>query len=89
MFVPQVLFFLWGVRGEGGALSLGIYVLGIVLINKQVYVLSIFYFTKNLRNAVVITRWFKYDRDDLCVNESQFVPVIFEPPCKYSERAVM
>ena len=28
------------------------------------------------------TRWFKYDRDDLCVNKSQFVPVIFEPPCK-------
>jgi hypothetical protein len=27
------------------------------------------------------TRWFKYDRDDLCVTKSQFVPVIFEPPC--------
>jgi hypothetical protein len=27
------------------------------------------------------TRWFKFDRDDLCVNKSQFVPVIFEPPC--------
>jgi hypothetical protein len=27
------------------------------------------------------TTWFKYDRDYLCVNESQFVPVIFEPPC--------
>jgi hypothetical protein len=27
------------------------------------------------------TRWFKYDRDDVCVNKSQFVPVIFEPPC--------
>jgi hypothetical protein len=26
------------------------------------------------------TRWFKYDRDDLCVNKSQFVPVISEPP---------
>jgi hypothetical protein len=26
-------------------------------------------------------RWFKYDRDHLCVNKSQFVPVIFEPPC--------
>jgi hypothetical protein len=24
--------------------------------------------------------WFKYDRDYLCVNKSQFVPVIFEPP---------
>jgi hypothetical protein len=29
----------------------------------------------------VFTRWFKYDREDLCVNKSQFVPVIFEPPC--------
>ena len=29
------------------------------------------------------TRWFKYDRDYLCVNKSQFVPVIFEPPCNY------
>jgi hypothetical protein len=29
----------------------------------------------------VYTRWFKYDRDYLCVNKSQFVPVIFEPPC--------
>jgi hypothetical protein len=27
------------------------------------------------------TRWFKYDRDYLCVNKPQFVPVIFEPPC--------
>jgi hypothetical protein len=27
------------------------------------------------------TRWFKCDRDYLCVNKSQFVPVIFEPPC--------
>jgi hypothetical protein len=27
------------------------------------------------------TRWFKYDRDDLCANKSPFVPVIFEPPC--------
>jgi hypothetical protein len=29
------------------------------------------------------TRWFKYDRDDLCVNKSQFVPVILEPPCTF------
>jgi hypothetical protein len=28
------------------------------------------------------TRCFKYDRDYLCVNKSQFVPVIFEPPCR-------
>jgi hypothetical protein len=31
--------------------------------------------------APYCTRWFKYDRDYLCVNKSQFVPVIFEPPC--------
>jgi hypothetical protein len=31
-------------------------------------------------------RWFKYDRDYLCVNKSQFVPVIFEPPCIYRAR---
>jgi hypothetical protein len=30
------------------------------------------------------TRWFKYDRDDLCVNKSQFVPVISELPCTCS-----
>jgi hypothetical protein len=30
------------------------------------------------------TRWFKYDWDYLWVNKSQFVPVIFEPPCKLS-----
>jgi hypothetical protein len=29
----------------------------------------------------VNTRWFKYDRDYLCVNKLQFVLVIFEPPC--------
>jgi hypothetical protein len=32
---------------------------------------------------VAITRWFKYYRDNLCVNKSQFAPVIFEPPCIY------
>jgi hypothetical protein len=33
------------------------------------------------------TRWFKYDRDYLCVNKSQFVPVIFEPPCMIKKQA--
>jgi hypothetical protein len=33
------------------------------------------------RHPRVYTRWFKYYRDDLCVNKSQRVPVIFEPPC--------
>jgi hypothetical protein len=32
----------------------------------------------------IATRWFKYYRDYMCVNKSQFVPVIFEPPCIYS-----
>ena len=32
------------------------------------------------------TRWFKYDRDYLCVNKSQFVPVIFEPPCIWNTK---
>ena len=27
------------------------------------------------------TKWFKFDRDWLCVNKPQSVPVIFEPPC--------
>jgi hypothetical protein len=35
----------------------------------------------SLTLLILYTRWFKYDRDDLCVNKSQFVPVIFEPPC--------
>jgi hypothetical protein len=39
--------------------------------NKELYAL---YSSSN-------TKWFKYDRDDFCVNKSQFVPVIFEPPC--------
>jgi hypothetical protein len=31
--------------------------------------------------VVVITRWFKYDRDKLWLVYTQSVPVIFEPPC--------
>jgi hypothetical protein len=31
-------------------------------------------------------RWFKYDRNYLCVNKSQFVPVIFEPTCTSREK---
>jgi hypothetical protein len=39
------------------------------------------HYEEKLRNCVDgSTRWFKYDRDYLCVNKSQFVPVIFEPP---------
>ena len=42
-------------------------------------------------NAAVwqCTRWFKYDRDWLCVNKSQFVPVIFKPPCTSDSRATI
>jgi len=29
----------------------------------------------------VRTRWFKYNRDYLCVNLATSVPIIFEPPC--------
>jgi hypothetical protein len=52
--------------------------------------LSVLYiWTQRLFNSRIVifrlssycTRWFKYDRDWLCVNKSQFVPVIFEPPC--------
>jgi hypothetical protein len=38
-------------------------------------------FAKELQSKGHNTRWFKYDRDDLCVNKSQFIPVIFETPC--------
>jgi hypothetical protein len=37
-------------------------------------------------NDTIYTMWFKYDQDDLCVNKSQFVPVIFEPPCTLQMR---
>ena len=37
----------------------------------------------SLPHVRLYTRWFKYDRNWLCVNKSQFVPVIFEPPCIY------
>jgi hypothetical protein len=37
----------------------------------------------NCHQLYTITRWFKYDRDYLCVNKSQFVLVIFEPPCSF------
>ena len=31
----------------------------------------------------IYARWFKYDRDYLCVNKPVTVPVIFELPCIY------
>jgi hypothetical protein len=30
------------------------------------------------------TRWFKYDRDKLWLVYTQSVPVIFEPPCRWT-----
>jgi hypothetical protein len=36
----------------------------------------------------IYTRWFKYDRDYLCVNKSQFVPVISEPPCIHTHKYI-
>ena len=39
----------------------------------------------SMRTRPICTRWFKYDQDYLCVNKSQFVPVIFEPPCIISD----
>jgi len=32
-------------------------------------------------NVSFYTRWFKYDREYLCVNKQFTVRVIFEPPC--------
>jgi hypothetical protein len=42
--------------------------------------LLLFSWTVTSLEYVLCTRWFKYDRDYLCVNKSQFVPDIFEPP---------
>jgi hypothetical protein len=39
---------------------------------------------QNVEKDKTYTRWFKYDWDYLYVNKSQFVPVIFEPPCSCS-----
>jgi hypothetical protein len=33
--------------------------------------------------SYVYTRWFKYDRDWFSLNQTESVPVIFEPPCIY------
>ena len=60
------------------------------------FIWNIYHFMNNsaryLNNSKVqltctlITRWFKYDRDYFCVNKSQFVPVIFEPPCIFTPK---
>jgi hypothetical protein len=50
-----------------------------------IFYLNLYHFNIVYNQFIVytqhFTRWFKYDRDDLCVNKSQFVPVIFEAPC--------
>ena len=43
--------------------------------------LQLFYTFICILENIIHTRLFKYDREDLYVNKSQFVPVIFEPPC--------
>jgi hypothetical protein len=48
------------------------------------YIYELFMYAK----VSVSTRWFRYDQDWLCVNKSQFVPVIFEPPCSYKTNSV-
>jgi hypothetical protein len=58
------------------------------LFAQTVHCMKIFYkivpHTSTFYKLVYCTRWFKYDRYDLCVNKSQFVLVIFEPPCTYT-----
>ena len=49
----------------------------------NIYCFSTAKMIRELASVLRYTRWFKYDRDWLCVNKSQFVPVIFEPPCTY------
>ena len=41
-----------------------------------------------LKRFLKHTRWFKYDRDCLCVNKPVTVPVIFEPPCTWRRTTV-
>jgi hypothetical protein len=53
------------------------------LISNAVY--YIVHVIEKLSAVCIYTRWFKYDRDYLCVNKPQSVPVIFEPPCTMEE----
>ena len=39
------------------------------------------YGIQGVSGGIVNTRWFKYDRDYLCVNLATSVPVIYEPTC--------
>jgi hypothetical protein len=61
---------------------ISVYSLCILILRQSVH-LCVF------RSVVVShTRWLKYDRDYLCVKKSQFVPVIFEPPCIKRRRII-
>jgi hypothetical protein len=55
-----------------------VYVYACICMCMYVYIM---YVCNVYAYVCLYTRWFKYFRDDLCVNKSQFVPVIFEPPC--------
>jgi hypothetical protein len=64
-------------------LHLSFLVLPTILLRNFISAVIILFscFVINGQLSTPYTRWFKYDRDCLCVNKSQFVPVIFEPPC--------
>jgi hypothetical protein len=65
--------------------TLPAHVILLLIIRKLHFMQSTRSPTVQVRNCfeqfLTCIRWFKYDRDYLCVNKSQFVPVIFEPPC--------
>ena len=51
-------------------------------VQREVQILSLTSTLRNImKNKVLNTRWFKYDRDKLWLVYTQIVPVIFEPPC--------
>jgi hypothetical protein len=55
-----------------------------LLVGKLIHIQSVeklLPFCGTPRLVTVCKRWFKYDRDWLCVNKSQCVPIIFQPPC--------
>jgi hypothetical protein len=68
-----------------GCLYLRTQILLLLLLTKYTYAQNKHVTVMNSTTIVHLqnTRWFKYDRDYLCANKSQFVPVIFQPPCRY------
>jgi hypothetical protein len=57
--------------------------INVLILKFTIYIFSHRFFCWGVKVVYSYTRWFKYDRDYLCVNKSQFVPVIFQPPCTY------